>query len=71
MVDLAGARPMILADLPTVNLDSQVAVQVSEGFRELVKSEPRALFPASRSRRYGHARRRPRLTSSLATAWHS
>jgi len=41
---LAGGPPIILADEPTANLDSQVGVQVLEMFRDLAKREDRALL---------------------------
>ncbi|MGA8349327.1 MAG: ABC transporter ATP-binding protein [Isosphaeraceae bacterium] len=41
---LAGAAPIILADEPTANLDSQVGTQVLELFRDLAKREDRALL---------------------------
>ena len=40
---LAGSAPIILADEPTANLDSQVGTQVLEMFRGLAKEENRAL----------------------------
>ena len=40
---LAGSAPIILADEPTANLDSQVGTQVLEMFRALAKEENRAL----------------------------
>jgi putative ABC transport system ATP-binding protein len=41
---LAGSAPIILADEPTANLDSQVGTQVLELFRDLAKREERALL---------------------------
>ncbi|HEX6861452.1 MAG TPA: ABC transporter ATP-binding protein [Thermoanaerobaculia bacterium] len=41
---LAGAPPVVLADEPTANLDSQVGGQVLEMFRDLAKQENRALL---------------------------
>jgi putative ABC transport system ATP-binding protein len=41
---LGGSAPVLLADEPTVNLDSQVSVQVLELFRRLAKGEQRALL---------------------------
>jgi putative ABC transport system ATP-binding protein len=40
---LAGNAPILLADEPTANLDSQVGTQVLEMFRALAKKEDRAL----------------------------
>jgi putative ABC transport system ATP-binding protein len=40
---LAGAPPLLLADEPTANLDSQVGMQVLELFRDLARRENRAL----------------------------
>jgi putative ABC transport system ATP-binding protein len=40
---LAGKAPILLADEPTANLDSQVGAQVLEMFRSLAKQENRAL----------------------------
>ena len=40
---LAGAPPLLLADEPTANLDSQAGRQVLELFRDLAKRENRAL----------------------------
>lgn len=41
---LAGGPPIILADEPTANLDSQVGTQVLSMFRDLAKREDRALL---------------------------
>ena len=41
---LAGDPPIVLADEPTANLDSQVGAQVLEMFRDLAKRENRALL---------------------------
>ena len=41
---LAGAPPVVLADEPTANLDSQVGGQVLEMFRDLARQENRALL---------------------------
>jgi putative ABC transport system ATP-binding protein len=40
---LAGNAPILLADEPTANLDTQVGTQVLEMFRALAKQENRAL----------------------------
>lgn len=41
---LAGSPPIVLADEPTANLDSQVGMQVLELFRNLARREKRALL---------------------------
>ncbi len=41
---LAGSPPVLLADEPTANLDSQVGAQVLELFRDAAKRENRALL---------------------------
>ena len=41
---LAGDPPIVLADEPTANLDSQVGGQVLEMFRDLAKRQDRALL---------------------------
>lgn len=41
---LAGGPPILLADEPTANLDSQAGAQVLEMFRDLAKREDRALL---------------------------
>ena len=41
---LAGSAPVLLADEPTANLDSQVGTQVLDLFRRLAKGEQRALL---------------------------
>ncbi len=41
---LAGSAPIILADEPTANLDSQAGTQVLELFRDLARREDRALL---------------------------
>jgi putative ABC transport system ATP-binding protein len=41
---LAGSAPIILADEPTANLDSQVGTQVLDLFRSLARREDRALL---------------------------
>lgn len=41
---LAGSPPLLLADEPTANLDSQVGMQVLELFRALAKKENRGLL---------------------------
>ena len=41
---LAGSAPLLLADEPTANLDSQVGTQVLDLFRRLAKDEQRGLL---------------------------
>jgi putative ABC transport system ATP-binding protein len=41
---LAGSSPVLLADEPTANLDTQIGVQVLDLFRGLAKKENRALL---------------------------
>jgi len=41
---LAGSSPIVLADEPTANLDAHVGIQVLKRFRDLAKSEDRALL---------------------------
>ena len=41
---LTGSAPVLLADEPTANLDSQVGMQVLDLFRRLAKDEQRALL---------------------------
>ena len=41
---LAGNSPVLLADEPTANLDTQIGVQILDLFRDLAKRENRALL---------------------------
>ena len=41
---LAGTPPVLLADEPTANLDTEVGSQVLELFRDLAKTEKRGLL---------------------------
>ena len=41
---LAGSPPVLLADEPTANLDTAAGAQILELFRDLAKSEGRALL---------------------------
>jgi putative ABC transport system ATP-binding protein len=41
---LAGSAPILLADGPTANLDSQLGAQVLDLFRDLARREDRALL---------------------------
>ncbi len=49
---LAGNAPILLADEPTANLDSQVGMQVLEMFRRLAKEENRALSSSPTIRKF-------------------
>jgi putative ABC transport system ATP-binding protein len=51
---MAGRAPILLADEPTANLDSQTGLQILDLFRELAKRDRRALLIVTHDPRVGH-----------------